>query len=186
MSNIDQELDILLNKLNSYSKEDKKESNPVSRKIFASDSVNKAQLPAKISNRNNAPQGRKRHIMTTLLDESGKGSNDRLLDYLSSLETTSKSEAYEERKKLYSTKYKEKESFKIIENNEPKIGTRVDREELERSKMLFINRGKKKDKTKFKQIDYERDNSKYINTTAKVISNNNQFAPLQLKKFSSR
>ena len=72
-------------------------------------------------------------------------------------------------------------SFEIIDNSESAV-TILDRDELISNKSLFVNQSKRKSGEK----PADRDNSNYVNTSAKLLKDNNTFAPLQLKKYNSR
>lgn len=82
---------------------------------------------------------------------------------------------------LQKLSFKEETSFDIIDNSETAV-TILNRDELISNKQLFAN-GKKR---KAGDLLADRDNSTYINTSAKLLKDNNTFGPLKLKKYSSR
>jgi hypothetical protein len=84
-------------------------------------------------------------------------------------------------RRLQKLSFRNETSFEIIDNSESAVVI-LDREELMQSKSLFANSKKRK----LGEAVTERDNSSYINTSAKLLKDNNNFGPLKLKKYSSR
>jgi hypothetical protein len=84
-------------------------------------------------------------------------------------------------RRLQKLSFRNETSFEIIDNSESAVVI-LDREELLQSKSLFANSKKRK----LGEAITERDNSSYINTSAKLLKDNNNFGPLKLKKYSSR
>ena len=84
-------------------------------------------------------------------------------------------------RRLQKLSFRNETSFEIIDNSESAVAI-LDREELMQSKSLFANNKKRK----LGEAILERDNSSYINTSAKLLKDNNNFGPLKLKKYSSR
>jgi hypothetical protein len=84
-------------------------------------------------------------------------------------------------RRLQKLSFRNETSFEIIDNSESAVVI-LDREELMQSKSLFANSKKRK----LGEAITERDNSSYINTSAKLLKDNNNFGPLKLKKYSSR
>lgn len=84
-------------------------------------------------------------------------------------------------RRLQKLSFRNETSFEIIDNSESAVVI-LDREELLQSKSLFANSKKRK----LGEAIAERDNSSYINTSAKLLKDNNNFGPLKLKKYSSR
>ncbi len=84
-------------------------------------------------------------------------------------------------RRLQKLSFRNETSFEIIDNSESAVVI-LDREELLQSKSLFANSKKRK----LGEAITERDNSSYVNTSAKLLKDNNSFGPLKLKKYSSR
>jgi hypothetical protein len=84
-------------------------------------------------------------------------------------------------RRLQKLSFRDDTSFDIIDNSESAVVI-LDREELIQNKSLFANSKKRK----LGEAITERDNSSYINTSAKLLKDNNNFGPLKLKKYSSR
>jgi hypothetical protein len=84
-------------------------------------------------------------------------------------------------RRLQKLSFRDATSFEIIDNSESAVVI-LDREELIQNKSLFANSKKRK----LGEAITERDNSSYINTSAKLLKDNNNFGPLKLKKYSSR
>jgi hypothetical protein len=84
-------------------------------------------------------------------------------------------------RRLQKLSFRDETSFDIIDNSESAVVI-LDREELIQNKSLFANSKKRK----LGEAILERDNSSYINTSAKLLKDNNNFGPLKLKKYSSR
>jgi hypothetical protein len=84
-------------------------------------------------------------------------------------------------RRLQKLSFRDETSFDIIDNSESAVVI-LNREELMQSKSLFANNKKRK----LGEAILERDNSSYVNTSAKLIKDNNSFCPLKLKKYSSR
>jgi hypothetical protein len=84
-------------------------------------------------------------------------------------------------RRLQKLSFRDETSFDIIDNSESAVVI-LDREELMQNKSLFANVKKRK----LGEAITERDNSSYINTSAKLLKDNNSFGPLKLKKYSSR
>ncbi|MCH2228462.1 MAG: hypothetical protein MK033_11865 [Candidatus Caenarcaniphilales bacterium] len=72
-------------------------------------------------------------------------------------------------------------NFEIIDNSEAAV-TKLDRDELIYNKSLFVNQSKRKTG----DAPADRDNSNYVNTSAKLLKDNNTFAPLHLKKYNTK
>ncbi|MFZ4085270.1 MAG: hypothetical protein ACOYK1_07025 [Vampirovibrionia bacterium] len=84
-------------------------------------------------------------------------------------------------RRLQKLSFRDETSFDIIDNSESAVVI-LNREELMQSKSLFANNKKRK----LGEAILERDNSSYVNTSAKLLKDNNSFGPLKLKKYSSR
>lgn len=84
-------------------------------------------------------------------------------------------------RRLQNLSFRNEASFDIIDNSENAVVI-LDREELVQNRSLFANNKKRK----LGEPPTERDNSSYINTSAKLLKDNNSFGPLKLKKYSSR
>ncbi len=84
-------------------------------------------------------------------------------------------------RRLQKLSFRDETSFDIIDNSESAVVI-LDREELIQNKSLFANNKKRK----LGEAILERDNSSYVNTSAKLLKDNNNFGPLKLKKYSSR
>lgn len=84
-------------------------------------------------------------------------------------------------RRLQKLSFRDETSFDIIDNSESAVVI-LNREELMQSKSLFANNKKRK----LGEAIQERDNSSYVNTSAKLLKDNNNFGPLKLKKYSSR
>jgi len=84
-------------------------------------------------------------------------------------------------RRLQKLSFRDETSFDIIDNSESAVVI-LDREELIQNKSLFANSKKRK----LGEAITERDNSSYVNTSAKLLKDNNNFGPLKLKKYSSR
>ncbi|MFM7457872.1 MAG: hypothetical protein ACKO3R_04330 [bacterium] len=84
-------------------------------------------------------------------------------------------------RRLQKLSFREETNFDIIDNSESAVVI-LNREELIQNKSLFVNNKKRK----LGEPMMERDNSSYINTSAKLLKDNNSFGPLKLKKYSSR
>jgi hypothetical protein len=118
---------------------------------------------------------------------------DKLKEYIRDLEVIDQQDLDEQVKdqsekkstqngrRLQKLSFRDATSFEIIDNSESAVVI-LDREELMQSKSLFANSKKRK----LGEAVTERDNSSYINTSAKLLKDNNNFGPLKLKKYSSR
>jgi hypothetical protein len=118
---------------------------------------------------------------------------DKLKEYIRDLEMVDQQDLDEQVKdrsekkstqngrRLQKLSFRDATSFEIIDNSESAVVI-LDREELMQSKSLFANSKKRK----LGEAITERDNSSYINTSAKLLKDNNNFGPLKLKKYSSR
>jgi hypothetical protein len=118
---------------------------------------------------------------------------DKLKEYIRDLEIIDQQDVDEQVKDQSETKsmqngrrlqklsFRDDTSFDIIDNSESAVVI-LDREELIQNKSLFANSKKRK----LGEAITERDNSSYINTSAKLLKDNNNFGPLKLKKYSSR
>lgn len=84
-------------------------------------------------------------------------------------------------RKLQKLRFREDTSFDIIDNSESAVVV-LNREELIQNRSLFANNKKRK----AGEVLADRDNSSYVNTSAKLLKDNNSFGPLRLKKYSSR
>jgi hypothetical protein len=84
-------------------------------------------------------------------------------------------------RRLQKLSFRDETNFDIIDNSESAVVI-LNREELMQSKSLFANNKKRK----LGEAIQERDNSSYVNTSAKLLKDNNNFGPLKLKKYSSR
>ena len=84
-------------------------------------------------------------------------------------------------RRLQKLSFRDETNFDIIDNSESAVVI-LYREELMQNKSLFANNKKRK----LGEAILERDNSSYINTSAKLLKDNNSFGPLKLKKYSSR
>jgi hypothetical protein len=118
---------------------------------------------------------------------------DKLKEYIRDLEVIDQQDLDEQVKdqsekkstqngrRLQKLSFRDATSFEIIDNSESAVVI-LDREELMQNKSLFANSKKRK----LGEAITERDNSSYINTSAKLLKDNNNFGPLKLKKYSSR
>ena len=118
---------------------------------------------------------------------------DKLKEYIRDLEVIDQQDLDEQVKdqsekkstqngrRLQKLSFRDATSFEIIDNSESAVVI-LDREELMQSKSLFANSKKRK----LGEAVTERDNSSYINTSAKLLKDNTNFGPLKLKKYSSR
>lgn len=118
---------------------------------------------------------------------------DKLKRYINNLERINQEDLDEQVKDQSETKsmhngrrlqklsFRDETSFEIIDNSESAVVI-LNREELMQNKSLFANNKKRK----LGEAITERDNSSYINTSAKLLKDNNNFGPLKLKKYSSR
>ena len=84
-------------------------------------------------------------------------------------------------RRLQKLSFRDETSFDIIDNSESAVVI-LNREELMQNNSLFTNNKKRKSD----EAIMERDNSSYVNTSAKLLKDNNTFGPLKLKKYSSR
>lgn len=203
MADIDNELDDLYSQLSSLSngaKSSPKSNSSGLEKLVSKKNINNSVSPNKIdrvksifaSEINNRQQGANKNIF----DSAGlRERADKQNDLKASLSQLNQDEINDIKSKVRDNLGKKenisgnifkkinnnKPSFEIIDNSENAV-TILDRDELISNKSLFVNQSKRKSG----EQPVDRDNSNYVNTSAKLLKDNNSFAPLQLKKYNSR
>lgn len=200
MADIDSELDDLYSQLSSLSKSTK--SNPESNssrleKIVTKKNINDSFSPNNInrvksiftSEINN--RRRENKLVSTDFKEKADKQNDLEvgfdhldLEEINDIETKVRDNLGKKENisgNIFKKIHNNKPSFEIIDKSESAV-TILDRDELISKKSLFINNSKRKSGDK----PTERGHSNFVNTSAKLLKDNNTFAPLQLKKYSSR